>query len=482
MRARILPVAILALLCVGCRKEGSPDAVARVGDRSIAARELERSYSLRPEWKRGETELGAHLTQLEALIAQKLYAQEAERLGLEGDSLIRRHLRFLNEKEMMRGLYRKEIRGKVRIAEAEARQLYEWSKKRLDFSYVLSPDSLRCSLLAKDLLTRPDATFPLLAEAAVRTGKRSSVKVGDLPGGLEQILFTSRAGEIRGPFRTPGGFMAVKVVGAVQEKFLSENEFILQREKFESLLADRKADSISARYVAGLMQEKDLRLNAPVFWTVAEDFFRRVKEEHVDPTKLQSLNVTTDELRLLDADLGKMGDSVVASHRDGALTVRQLLESLENMPGSLRPRARTPENLKAAIGMIVRNQVLLKEAERLGMERDPEVLFEYGMQRDETLASAYYERRSAEVQVSPEEVAEFRRTAGASEEQVFFKLNMATLARDAKADRLLKGELPSLKSKTRIDVDTVALRSRLKHPDVPLDADPVRVYVREIFQ
>ena len=483
MSPRQALIVVLCLFILGCSKEKGPsDAIARVGNRAIGMRELERSFALRPEWKRGATELGAHLAQLDALIAQKLYAQEAERLGLGNDSLIQRHLRFLKEKEMMRGLYRKEIREKVTVDEAEARQMYEWSKKRVDFVYVLSPDSSRCYAAGSELLVKPAAAFPLLAESAVRTGRRTAVKIGDLPAGLERLLFGSAVNEIKGPFRTPGGYMAVKVIGITQEKFLSENEFNLQRQKFENLLTDRKADSLSTLYVANLMGDKDLRLNAPVFWTVADDFFRRVKEEHLDPAGVRSLNITTDELRLLDADLGKMGDSAVATHRDGALTVRELMASLENMPGSLRPRARTPENLKAAIGMIVRNQYLTKEAARLGMGEDPGVLFEYEMQKDETLAAAYYERRSVEVRVTPEEVDAFRKSAGISDEQIFFKLNVGALARDAKTDSILKWELPELKSQTRIECDTVALRSRLKHPDELLAEDPVRVFVREIFQ
>lgn len=480
---RVLVVGGLALVLLGgCAKKEREDIVARLGDRSIGMNELNRSFALQPAWKRGQTEIGAHLTQLEDLTVQKLYAQEAEKLGLEGDSLLQAHLRFLKQKEMIKGLYRREVREKVRVDEGEARLLYEWSKRRIDYEYVFCRDSARCAEYGKELATRSVREMAFLRDSSVRVGRQEAVKVGDLPPALERLLFSSRSPDIRGPVRMPGGYAVVKVTGGTEEKFLSENEFILERQRFENLLTDRKADSLSSAYVVSLMRDKDLRLNAPVFLGVAEYFSRRVKESHIDPMKIQSVNVTTDELRLLDSDLSGMGNAVVATHREGSLTVGELVRVLETMPGSLRPRVRTPENLKAAIGLIVRNQYLLKEAERQGLERDPEVLYEYALQRDETLASAYYQRRRGEVTVAPEEVAAFTRRSPVSEEQIFFRLNMAALARDAKTDSLLRAELPRLKSHYSIRCDTVKLRSMLKTPDAVLTDEPVKMYVREIFQ
>jgi hypothetical protein len=249
----------------------------------------------------------------------------------------------------------------------------------------------------------------------------------------------------------------------------------------QKAIATRKMDSLASLFVYNLMHDKDLKLNGPVFWGVAEYFQRRVTESHVDPMKINNVYVTGDELQLLGGDLQSMGDAVVATHKDGTLTVRQLVEALSVMPGSLRPRVRTPQNLKDAIGGIVRNQYLLKEAEKQGLANDLDVMREYSLQRDETLASAYYGRRRGEVRVSPPEVEEFKKHSPVSEEQVFFKFNMASLARDAKVDSVLRVELPGLKSKYGITVDTTRIRSLCPSPDGILEDQPIRVYIREIF-
>ncbi len=483
MRSLLSLLALSALGVAGCaRKEEPKDAVARIGDRVIDFTELHRSYTLHPQWKKGQTQLQAYLTQLDALIDQKLYAAEAGKLEMDRDSLMQGYLTFLKQKEMMRGLYRKAVRDKVQVSEAEAREAYEWSKKKVDFEYILARDSVRCAALARNFAGVSIDRIALPPDSSVRVGRHEAVKPGDFPPGLERAVFTARLHDVRGPIHVPGGFMAVKITGGTQEKFLSDNEFTLNRERMDHVVRDRKTDSLAVLYVAHLMGDKDLRLNAPVFWAVADHFFKRVQEAHLDPMKIRNVNVTSDELRLLEDDLAGMAGAAVATHKEGTLTVRDLMQALANMPGSLRPRVRTPENLKAAIGMIVRNQYLLKEAERQGLADDPEVLFEYRLQRDETLANAYYGRRRGEVRVTPEEVGEFTKRSRVSEEQVFFKFNMASLARDAKTDSVLKDELPRLKASYAVALDTARVRSLIKAPDSFLDEDPVRIYVREIFQ
>ena len=475
-------VVLCILLCAGCgRQEVKRDVVAHAGDRVIDAKELSRSYTLHPEWKRGETAAGSYLTQLHALLAQKIYAQEAERLGLDRDSLMQGYLGFLMHKEMIKGLYRRQVTDKVRVSEAEQRRIYEWSKKKVDFEYLFTRDSAQCVASAKELAARGLDGLPIRSDSSLLTGRREGVTVGSIAPEIEEALFTAGLNDVRGPIRVRDGFMALRVTGGVQEKFLSGNELTLQRQKLDKILRERKADSLGSLYVYGMMKDKDLRMKGPVFWRVAEYFERRVKEAHIDPMKMQSVNVTTDEIRGLEVDLKFMGDAVVATHREGTLTVRGLLTELAMMPGSLRPRVRTPQNLKDAIAFIVRNQYLLQEAEREALDRDPDVMEEYGLQRDETLAAAYYERRRVEVAVTPEEVEAFRKHSPVSEEQVFFKFNMTALARNAKADSILSAELPALIARYGASVDTARVRSMTPSPDAPLHEDPIRVYVREIF-
>jgi len=477
-----LTFACAALAVSGCGTKDPPkDAVAVAGDRAIESKELNRSYALHPQWKRGETQLQSYLTQLGALVAQKLYAQEAEKEGLDRDSLMSGYLRFVKEKEMIKGLYRREVRSKVQISEAEERRVYEWMKKKVDYEYIYARDSGRCASCTKILRNQGINAVIIPPDSSLRTGREIGGTVGNVPRELEAFLFGGKLNDIMGPIRSGGGYAMVKIVGGRVDKFLSENDFIEQKEKIDKLLADQKSDSIASHYVATLMRDKDLRLNANVFWQVAEYFRQRVKEEHIDPMNMRSVAVTGDEIQLLAVDLNAISNEVVATHRDGTLTVKELIDALAVMPGSLRPRVRTPQNLKDAIGGIVRNQYLFKQATREGLADDPEVLYEYNLQRDETLANAYYERRRGQTSVTPADVDLYKHQAPVSEEQVFFKFNMTALARDAKVDSILRAELPALEQRYHTLLDTARVRGMLKTPDAVIQENPIPIYIREIF-
>ena len=479
MTHRILIAALCALALTGCMRKDPPKAtVAVAGNRWIDTTELNRSYALQPQWKRGQTRLESYLTQVSELITQKLYAQEAEARGLDRDSLMLGYLGFLKQKEMIKGLYRREIREKVEIGEEEVRQMYERMKKKVSFSYVFARDSVRC---AEYLGALKNKELPVPGDSTIRIGTKEDVTIGMVAPELEPAIFDAGLHDVRGPIRVGNGYIAVKITGGEKQVMLSENDLILERQKIERLIGDRKMEALSSHYVAGLMRDKDLRLNGPVFWGVADYFGRRVLEAHVDPQQMQTVYVTSDELKLLGADLKMTGNAIVATYRDGALTVGELLEALSNMPGSLRPRVRTPQNLKDAIGGIVRNRYLVNEAERRGLGNDSDVLHEYGLQRDEAIANAYYASRRAAIDVTPEEVAAFKKRSPVSEEQVFFKMNMSVLARDAKIASILKSELPALRTRYEIRCDTVRIRTMIPSPGEILREDPVRIFLRELF-
>jgi hypothetical protein len=356
--------------------------------------------------------------------------------------------------------------------------MYVRSKKKVTFAYVFSADSAHCALYRRELA---GADSVVTVDPQVRVGVKENVVIGDLAAELERVVFSAGLHEICGPMHVANGYILVKITGGEQQAFMSDNEMILQRKKLEKVISGRKADSLSSHFVATLMRDKDLRLNAPVFWGVADVFFRRVQESQIDRQGLHTVYITGDELRQLGGDLGATGNAVVATYKDGTLTVHDLLTALSAMPGGLRPRVRTPQNLKDAIGGIVRNRYLLKEAERRGLGNDPAVRNEVRMRNDEALAEAYYTYRRSGINVTPAEAQAYARTSGIAEEQVFFKVNMQALARDAKLDSVIAAELPALRVRYECRCDTAKIRSMIPAPDEVLQEDPIRLFVREVF-
>jgi hypothetical protein len=306
--------------------------------------------------------------------------------------------------------------------------------------------------------------------------------IGTIPPPFERDVMNGDINAIIGPKPFGDVYMAMKVVNWTRNAFMSENEFQSERERIDHLLRDRKADTLSRAYVISTMKDSNLKLNGEVFWPLAEYFGKRVRDKRDNPAPGQPAAVTSDELLLVEGDVRNLAGQVLATHREGTLTVWEFVGTLANMPGSMRPNVRTPLELKEAIGWVVRNQYFAREAERQGLGSDPEVVADFAQQRDGALLTAYYRSRRARVGVTPEEVERFRRTSGLTENEVTVRFNMTALAIDAKADSLLRTEIPALQARYAVFVDSAKIRAALPAPDDRINENPVAITVREIFQ
>jgi hypothetical protein len=482
-RSAAVATCILALTAFSCStKPESRDVIARVGNREITMQELRRAYTLNPAWHKNQTMLESYLTQLSELEREKLFALEAERQGLDRDTLLRSYFGFLRSKELIKGLYRREVEEKLRITEEDERIMYALRKKTVDAEYVLARDSITCAMYARILEGTPAARITLPPDSSVRAGTRSRMTVGSIPPPFEQGLMNGGVNEMVGPKRFGDVYMVMKVVGFSRNAFMSENEFQSEREKIHRFIRDRRVDTLARAYVVKVMKDSGLKLNPDVFWPLAEYFGRRVADKSAAPKQSASVAVTTDELLAVEGDVRGLAQRVVASHREGSLTVWDFVSQLSSMPGTMRPPVRTPQELKEAIAWVVRNQYFAREAERQGLGSDPDVMADFSQQRDEGLSTAYYRARRAQVTVSPDEVDRFRRASGLAENGVVARFNMTALAIDAKTDSLLRTELAGLTQRYPVAIDTAKIRAMLPGADDRIHDDPVPMTVREIFQ
>lgn len=140
----VLAAAVLLLAAYGCTgQEAEPvpvadsqpgTAVASAGERSIDWRLLQRSFQLDARWQRGQTREAAYRLQLGYLIDQKLLAQEALANGALQDPALAGYLEAIQEKEMIKELYRREVASRVEISEETYRQAYRYSKRKCSSS------------------------------------------------------------------------------------------------------------------------------------------------------------------------------------------------------------------------------------------------------------------------------------------------------------------------------------------------------------
>jgi hypothetical protein len=482
---RVAACAVIAASAIapGCgRQNTAHDALATAGNRIIDAEQLERSFQFNPVWKKGMTNLEAHRAQLESLIDSKLFALEAERRGFDADSSMKGYLDFLRQKEMIKELYRREITAKVVVSDEEYRRAYVWMKRRVSFDYVFTRDSARAVRYTNALEQRRAAEIEMQDPRDDLRGSRMDVSYGGVSEELEVPVFSTPLHHAAGPVRIRDGYMSLRVVDGNVDLFRSEQDFAEKKTRIRSILAERKSDSLAMLYISRLMSDKGLALKPEVFWPLAELCAKRVPARPADPFTVAAIRVSSDDVRLLGRDAALLGNSVLATHRDGALTVRDFLYALGTMPGSLRPGVRTPQELKDAVAIIVRNHYLARRAKELWLDQSPRVQSDFAGQRDDALAAFWYQEERRAVTLTQDEIGEFAKHPHPPEERVLYRVSTEDLARQQKWEKLLQDRVRALRSQYAVRVDSVRLASAIARPEEILHDVPMQMFTREVFQ
>jgi hypothetical protein len=484
--ALIVSISLSCGLMVTCQnKRTSEDAiVARAGDRIIDWNELHRSFQLQPKWGKGLTYKQAYLNQLNFLIDQKLFAQAAISEDLDKETEILGYIEFIRKKEMIKELYRQQVASKVEISEKEYQNAYLNMKKKIKFNYIYTP-SLTSAQNYKSRLGHSDFSSIILLDLNHDVkGTSPDFTFGDLAPELEQVVFNMKAGEVSGPIAVAGGYMVVQVIDGSVDIFLSQWDLVQKKNKIRKVIFDRKAAGLANKFVKELMRNKDLQLNPDVFYALSAEF-SRIVENKVSENPIPVF-ISNEEIKSARKHLNEMMDEVLITYADGQMTVREFLTELWNMPADLRPRVKMGEQLKNAIGVIVRNKYLAKRAEKLGLRRSSEVIRQTRIQADEILARTWLAEKRNHLSSDRQEIENFKTTSAfqhlqAKIENPLSNEQIADLILDFKLAQLKLQVSDSLKAAYHVNLDTIALYKQIPEPQKVIDYDPAKFVVRELF-
>lgn len=491
----LLAAAVLLLAGHGCAGHDddplpvadlpSATTVASAGERSIDWRLLQRSFQLDARWQRGQTREAAYRRQLDYLIDQKLLAQEALANGALQDPALAGYLAAIQEKEMIKELYHREVASRVEISEETYRRAYGYSKKKVQFEYITTPDLPRAQDYLQQLRRQPLGDIMLKDPATDEKGVSAMFGFGDVAEELEPLVFELGAQETGGPVEVDGNYMVVKVIDGRVEKFMSEIDYATEKSRIERIIFERRAEGISNAYIESLLKDENVRINPRAFTPLAQKFAEIV--ENKTSAEPFPIHVSDRELHTVQAQLAELGDAVLVSFNAGQLTVKEFLTRLQNMPNGIRPKVNMAPHLRKAIAGVVRNYYLAAEARRQGLDRSPEVLYEVQAQQDEALAIYWSGKIRRRLSVSAEEIAEFKQKEKYAE--VNQRLNgtlddqrVRQIILDYKFARRQIEIADSLREVYGAAADSLQLRVLVKDPDALINEMPVGFAYREQFQ
>ncbi len=204
----------LFLILPQCEKNSTikDTVVAYAGVRTIDWKLLHRSFELNPQWKKGLTRQQAYLRQLDYLINEKLFAQAAIADRFQQDSLLAGYLKFIQEKELVKELYRQQVASRVEISEQEYQEAYQKIKRKVKFEYIYTPSLSQAEQYAEEFKAKTVDEIHLLDPAQDMKGMVPFIAYGELRPELEERVFALTPGEVSAPLAIDNGYMVIKVI------------------------------------------------------------------------------------------------------------------------------------------------------------------------------------------------------------------------------------------------------------------------------
>lgn len=373
--------------CAPAGDDGSPTLVT-VGSRRISVADYE-AHARDPRVLSGYQGMPDSLARqqlLDDLMSYELFAEAAERQGLDKDTAYAKIEETILPRLLPDALYDQKISALVKASDEEARLFHARQKNEYQLGVIMAPDS--SSMRA--LVTRLDKGESF--EEVARTGSQDPttapegghiegwITIGQLPPDVETFVEPLKKGERTGivPQRT-GSF--VFQVFDVRER-TDAPSFDDTKEQVRATLEARKRGALVDKYLQGLKDSYQLKLSGPG-WDIVDGRFL-------------SFNDSLASLALLDP--ARAGISVaeqampVATWRGSTYSLGELLADIRKAEPMERPPLMRDDAVRLFVEGHAMNEILVAEAKHQKLDRSPGVRRQVKNARAAFLVNRYLER------------------------------------------------------------------------------------------
>jgi len=374
-----------------CEKKQPPtDWLAQVGDRYVTRNEFVSRAELSPP--PAFRHVNGHARTrglLELLIGEKLLANQAESLGLHRNTAFQQWLRYTEGVAVGKELYREEVLNKIAVRESEIDTAVALARKswRIEFFKAARREEAERFIkmigggtpFARALQDYFQSIVP--PESYI-----SRFTFGDGDENLENAVFAMQPGQISEIIPTTRGFFVVHLIDVQGNDAFSKIDGLSQRTAVKKILRARKADRMSAQFVARVMRSKNVVLKGKIFSILTKFVDQRLVYGKEPSAPVMRPLPETDYQRA-EIDLSEHLDEPLITFSGGQWTIREILEKLRfrNLPFNHESPTAMRRTLETDLQTLARDEFLAQEGYRRGLEKRDAVQEEVRMWTDQHL-------------------------------------------------------------------------------------------------
>ncbi len=256
--------------------------VATIGNSAITSEEFLERYEMTPLFRKQIKRItpSLKLEFLYSLIAEKLWAQQAEAMGYDTTKI----MNFVNEefeKMFVRdAMYHREIKDKIKVTDEELIKGYVRNGKKLMINFLFSEDKKEIWNLYKMLndgvpfdsvlATRPEQKEQLEPEEIV---------YGQMAEEIEDSLYSLKIRNYTSPLLTPDGWYIFKLTNIINQIFKSQSDKDDASGAVQKVIKARKEKKLFQQFYINFFRDKKVNIKKPLFQSlvrkIAADFKKK---------------------------------------------------------------------------------------------------------------------------------------------------------------------------------------------------------------
>ncbi len=403
----ILLVAVSALL-LNAQSQEKNEVVAKIGNKTITAKELKERFELTPRIGIKDAD-EAKEDLLYSIIAEKLWALEAENEKLDTTEVMQYTFPALKKMYIRDALHKKEVRDKVEIDPLD----YQIGRKRSGYNVLTrffhSNDETEIDSLYSIL--QSGASFDSLFYTRPQdAGNAYQVEYGKMDAFVEDSIYNTAIGNYTSPIKSPEGWYIFNVDTIMQNYFNDASAINTRDMNIRKTVENRATIEVHSKFHKSFFKNLAVNADGELFWRfsglVIKAIHRNFEKLGEDNSKGGKIALTEKDFLDIESEIGN--DTLAmpfVKFEQNAATLREFVHdfffegfyTFSTNPDIIRSQ------LNSRVRLFIEHELLAREAVREGLDKSEDVKFYNNMWRDNYLGTLFKRRLLSQIKVSDEE-------------------------------------------------------------------------------
>ena len=364
-------------------------SIAEVGNLDISLSEFKIRFELTPQVTRPNiAEIDSKKKAfLYSLIAEKLWALEAEQRHLDTLEIMQTTFQQIEKMFVQDALYRNEIASKVEVSEEELLNGMEKYFTDLEVSVIHSTDSADIFMTYNSL--NDGAKFDSLYNLQSFPLPDILISFGEMKPDAETELYDLSTGSFSKPIKSNSGWFIFKIKNRIERSYTSE-DIDQSLKKVERIIEKRKTEKYYDQFITAFLKGKKVNVNGSIFWTLNDKIsdYLSAKKSKDKIADTSTVYIKGEDLLLLENDLNEKLDSNFIEFKNNPITLGEFLRffSFDGFYTGKTDKETIAAKLNSRVKTFIENELLSREAYRRGLQNNSTVKDEIKIWRENYLA------------------------------------------------------------------------------------------------